>query len=82
MSGRLLSYTSAMSSDTFCFVLLPEASLSVQKTQDPKKKSKPQWPEDLYKLSCLFTSFKTVGKKIFFCSSERDPRGKEPQVPD
>ena len=64
ISGLLLSYNSAMSSDTFHFFLLPESSLSPQKTQHPKKKSKPWWPEvcsNLYRLSCLFSSLKTTG---------------------
>ena len=37
-SRLLLSYTCPLSSNTFCFILLPESSLSVQETQDPKKK--------------------------------------------
>ena len=44
VSGLLLSYTCALSSNTFCFILLPESSLSVQKTQDQKKKRKPWGP--------------------------------------
>ena len=79
ISGLLLSYNSAMSSDTFHFFLLPESSLSPQKTQHPKKKSKPWWPEvcsNLYRLSCLFSSLKTTGEKVSFESLERNPREK------
>ena len=38
ISGLLLSYTCALSSNTFCFVLLPESSLSVQKMQGPMER--------------------------------------------
>ena len=38
VSGLLLSYTCDLSSNTFCFILLPESSLSVQKTQGPMKR--------------------------------------------
>ena len=82
ISGLLLSYNSDMSSDTFLFFLLPESSLSAQKTQHPKKKGKPWWPEDLYRLSCLFSNLKTTGKKVSFDSRERNPREKQPPVPD
>ena len=44
LPGFLLSYSFALSSNTFCFILLPESSLSVQKTQDQKKKRKPWGP--------------------------------------
>ena len=54
VSGFLPSYTFALSSSIFYFILLPESSLSVQKTQDPKKKSKPWWPEEL--IDSHFTS--------------------------
>ena len=47
VSGLLLSYTCALSSNAFCFILLPESSFSVQNTHDPKKKSKTRWSEDL-----------------------------------
>ena len=82
ISELLLSFNGAISSDTFCFFLSPESSLSAQKTQHPKKKSKPWWPEDLYRLSCLFSSLKTTGKKVSFDLSERNPRGKQPPIPD
>ena len=39
VSGLLLSYTCDLSSNTFCFILLPESSLSVQKTQGPMKRA-------------------------------------------
>ena len=38
-SRLLLSYTCPLSSNTFCFILLPESSLSVQKTQGPMKRA-------------------------------------------
>lgn len=83
ISDLLLSYNSAISSDTFCcFFLSRDSSLSAQKTQYPKKKSKPWWLKDLYRLSCLFSNLKTTGKKVFFDSSERNPRGKQPPTPD
>ena len=76
----LLSYTCALSSNAISFILLPESSLSVQKTQDPKKKSKPWWHDDLYRLSHWFSSFKMMHTEICFSPSSRDPRGNPPQA--
>ena len=78
VSGRLPSYTSALSSDTFCFILLPESSLSVQKTQGPKKKSKPRWPEELPDSHVSSPASKWCTRRSPFLHPKETPEGIHP----
>ena len=66
VSGLLLIYTWALHSNTYYFILLPESSLSIQKTQDPKKKRTNWWPEDLTDSSVGSTTSKQYARRSPF----------------
>ena len=70
VSGLLLRYSCALSKNSFSYFLLPESSLFVQKTQDPKKKRKPWRPEDCTDSHVGYSASKWCTRRSFLHPKE------------
>ena len=73
VSGLLLSYTWALGSNTFYFILLPEWR-PVQKTQDPIKRANLNGLRTWQTLISVL-SLNNICKEISFSPSDKDPGG-------